>query len=183
MYAQLINNWYSEITWQIERFGEKYEVPDLHLPKALECNAMANALPSYSINPICPSNCWRSRKNAQWIHFEKIINELVDQRRIELNKQQAAAINIKKVLHEDDCETCDDLQFLLYQRAMDVWRRVQTRARKLKDVSQHKFSWVKSTEKNLELAVFPIQEYGQLACETPPLPYVHRFREFHANWE
>ncbi|CAD5218216.1 unnamed protein product [Bursaphelenchus okinawaensis] len=184
MYGRLVLNWYYEVKNQLKRYGTDYEMPRIHLPRIVAEKLITQDDPTESkATPLCPLHFKCSRHKIPLIHFTEIVQTLINERIIQLNRQQAASRRIKKVFTEGQCETCDDLQLLIYERGMEVWRKLQAIARERNDVALSKFSWMQSKDVDLELAVFPIQVYTQLACDTPPLPYLPEFRDFHFNWQ
>lgn len=78
----------------------------------------------------------------------------------------------------EECDSLDDMQLLVYQRAMHVWRELQRKGRELEDVSEPKFLWVDAGAERLELGVFPLLKYEQLVCEPPPLPFIAALKGF-----
>jgi len=152
----------------------RYAVPYLELPKYLstyyevtEMNdrnyALREAQESLrlqflGVKPVPKTKGYFEKRDVDY-KYEKNVT----------NHRQKLSKKIKQVKSDDEVESIEDNQFLLYYRVMKIWESIQEQAEKMKDVS------VVGSKAKGSKNMFPIEKFSQILVDTPPIPVIAKY--------
>ncbi|KAI6177893.1 hypothetical protein M3Y97_00956600 [Aphelenchoides bicaudatus] len=105
-------------------------------------------------------------------YFQKRDKEFVYEKNV-ANHRESLAKSVKKIASEMEVDSIEDNQYLLYHRAVQLWKSIQEQAQAAGDVSPSKSQDISK--------LFPIQRFSQILVDTPPLPIPAKYDQLVAD--